>query len=784
MTSAPQSVDYRSFLEAKETVDAPSGFEWSSDKFPSAELAQKGFQVAITLWALKRGRAAVFADTGLGKTAMQSAWAHAVHEHSGLPVLILAPLCVAPQTVEEAARFGISIQYVRETPTAESTGIFITNYEMIDHFKDAIDSGHFAGVVLDESSILKNQDGKTRKKITEICSRVPYRLSCTATPSPNDYMELGTQAEFLGIMTAVEMLAMFFIHDSGETSKWRLKGHGKTRFWEWMSHWACFVKKPSDIGFDDTGYDLPELVIAEEVVITGGTVASTLSERNIARRETIDARVAKCAALVNASTEPYVVWCNLNDESEKLKALIPDAVEVRGSYSIDVKEDRIRAFADGRARVIITKPSITGYGLNWQHCAHMAFVGLSDSYEDLYQAIRRCYRFGQTKSVTATLITADREGAVRENIKRKEINAAEMSAQMIAHMRDFCKREVTEMARDRSVYDRDVACGEDWAVHLGDCVDVAREIPDESLDYSIFSPPFSSLFTYSNSDRDMGNSGDDAEFFEHFTYLLPELYRALKPGRNVSVHCMNLPSTKTMHGYIGIRDFRGDIIRMFQKAGFIYHSEVCVWKDPVVAMQRTKALGLLWKQIKKDSSMSRQGIPDYVVTFRKPGLNPRPLAHSPEEFPVALWQELASPVWDDIKQSNTLNRKLAREESDERHICPLQLDLIERCLFLWTIKGDVVFSPFTGIGSEGYVATSMGRRFIGAELKQSYFEKQNMIEAPRRGYCFPKFNQSIGEWRSTDDSTPHQIAAVETTEEGQLDWVRGDLFGRQSEAIA
>lgn len=763
-------MSYQAFLENKAFFDAHSGFHADMPLTNSGEYDLFPFQRAIVKWALKRGRAAVFADTGLGKSFIQSAWAYAVHNYTGNRVLILAPLCVAQQTVDEAAKLGIRIRYVREMCDPGDTGIFITNYEMLEHFEPWIEKGYFDGVVLDESSILKHQTSKTRERLIETCLRIPYRLSCTATPSPNDYMELGGQAEFLGVMGTMEMLSMFFIHDSGETSKWRLKGHGKTRFWEWLSHWACFVKKPSDLGFDDTGYNLPDLRILEEKVITGKPAGQTLSERNQARRESVDARVARCAELVNASAEPFIVWCNLNDESAKLAAAIPDAVEVKGSDKLEIKEGRIRAFSEGKSRVIITKPSITGYGLNWQHCSNMAFVGLNDSYEDLYQAIRRCYRFGQTNPVTVSLISADSEGAVLENIRRKERQAEEMTQQMISHMRDFCKREVTEMRREISVYRRDLVKTRNYEIHLSDCVDLAREIPDNSVDYSIFSPPFASLYTYSNSDRDMGNSKNDDVFFNHFSFLIAELFRAIKPGRNVSVHVMNLPTSKQSFGYIGIRDFRGDVIRLFQKAGFIYHSEVCVWKDPVVAMQRTKALGLLWKQIKKDSAMSRQGIPDHVVTFRKPGDNPNPLNHTPEEFPVNLWQELASPCWMDIKQSNTLNRKLAREDDDERHICPLQLDLIERCMFLWSNPGDLVLSPFMGIGSEGYVATAMGRRFIGSELKPSYFDiaKANLEQSPVREYRFPYFQKRIGDWSPGSESSAPGLKTEPQTDIGQM----------------
>lgn len=260
-----------------------------------------------------------------------------------------------------------------------------------------------------------------------------------------------------------------------------------------------------------------------------------------------------------------------------------------------------------------------------------------------------------------------------------------------------------------------------FALYQGDCVETLCGIPDDSIHYAIFSPPFASLYTYSNSDRDMGNSRDDGEFQQHFSYLIAELLRVIMPGRLVSVHCMNLPAMKSRDGFIGVKDFRGDIIRKFTDAGFIFHSEVCIWKNPVTEMQRTKALGLLHKQIRKDSSMCRQGLPDYVVTFRKPGDNPEMILHDYESFPVDIWQRYASPVWMDIRQSNTLQRKSARDEKDEKHICPLQLDVIERCIDLWTNPGDIVLDPFAGIGSVPYQAVLMGRRGLGIELKDSYY---------------------------------------------------------------
>ena len=262
-----------------------------------------------------------------------------------------------------------------------------------------------------------------------------------------------------------------------------------------------------------------------------------------------------------------------------------------------------------------------------------------------------------------------------------------------------------------------------FSLYNGDSVEVLKGIPDNSIHYSIFSPPFASLYTYSNSDRDMGNSKTDDEFYEHFTFLVKELYRVTMPGRLLSFHCMNLPTSKVRDGVIGIKDFRGLLIRIFTDAGWIYHSEVCIWKNPVTAMQRTKALGLIWKQLKKDSAMSRQGIPDFIVTMRKPGDNPERVTHTDESFPCNVWQKYASPVWMDINQSDTLQRKSAREDKDEKHICPLQLEVIKRCIELWSNPNDIVLDPFAGIGSTPYVALRMGRRGLGVELKESYYEQ-------------------------------------------------------------
>jgi DNA modification methylase len=345
--------------------------------------------------------------------------------------------------------------------------------------------------------------------------------------------------------------------------------------------------------------------------------------------------------------------------------------------------------------------------------------------------VRRCYRFGQTEVVNVHLVSSSAEGAVKANLERKQAQAIDMAESMVSHMRELTKQTIKGATMEKSEYKRDIAEGKGWTIHLGDCVEVASEMPDNSIDFSVFSPPFASLYTYSNSDRDMGNCKSYSEFYDHFRFLVAQLFRVTKPGRLLSFHCMNLQTSKFRDGVIGLHDFRGELTRMFVDAGWIFHSEVCIWKDPVTAMQRTKALGLLHKTIRKDSSMSRQGIPDYLVTMRKPGENAEFISHTHESFPVEKWQKYASPVWMDINPTRTLQFRNARESDDERHICPLQLDVIERAIELWSNPGDLVFSPFTGIGSEGYVSIEMGRRFVGAELKRSYWElaKRNLSEA-------------------------------------------------------
>lgn len=439
---------YQEFIDAKAFGHLDAGFD-PQELNP----ALKDFQRDIVAWACRRGRAAIFADTGLGKTLMQLAWAYEVVVQTDNPVLVVTPLCVAQQTVAEGKKFGIDCEYIRE-PKFCNARIHVINYEMLKNF----DPESYAGIVLDESSILKGMDGKMRKHITAFAKTIPYRLSCTATPSPNDFMELGTQSEFLGVMSQVEMLATFFIHDGSDTSKWRLKGHARNRFWEWLAGWSVVIKSPADLGYDAEGYNLPELIFHNHIVETGVTdglfvkIAQGLQERNQARRESVDLRVAKAAEIANAVDGYCLVWCHLNRESELLEQTIDGGVQVFGSMQPEKKESLISGFADGDVHKLITKPKIAGFGLNWQHCNHMVFTGLSDSWESFYQAVRRCWRFGQTKPVHVHIVTADTEGAVLENIHRKNRQNEEMTREMALIMRDYTIAEIRGIQPQKADY--------------------------------------------------------------------------------------------------------------------------------------------------------------------------------------------------------------------------------------------------------------------------------------------------------------------------------------------
>lgn len=718
---------YLEFLETKKRSRVESGFKVEESQLNPSLFP---FQKYCVQRALLAGKFALFEDCGLGKTIQQMEWAYHVSIRTQKPVLILAPLGVIPQTIKEGEKFGYQVKEIGITVFDQDlpAGIYITNYDNIEN----IDAYLFGGVVLDESSILKNFDGKTKQAIIDEFKNTPYKLACTATPSPNDTMELCNHAEFLDVMTRNEMLAMYFVHDGGSTSSWRLKGHAKQMFWDFVSTWAVMLSNPSDIGFDGGEYVLPPLNFIEEVIETKkrdngmlfNDMAVSATTFHSELKNTMEERLHKVAEIVNASTESYIIWIGHDEEGKLLRELITDAVEVKGSDTKGFKKDKLLGFATGDFRVLITKLKIAQFGLNYQNCHNQIFASLDFSFESTYQGIRRSYRFGQTQTVNVWLITTDTMQNVKKSYEEKQLQFNEMKSAMAEATQRNVKNQIKLMKMEvQKEY-----ISENATIKLGDCVQLIQDVPTESVGFSIFSPPFAELYTYSDKLEDMGNSRDYKEFFTAFKYLVKELYRVLWSGRNIAVHCMDLPIQKGKEGYIGLRDFSGMILEAFTEAGFIYHSRVTIWKNPVTEMQRTKALGLLHKQVKKDSAMSRVGIPDYLMVFRKEGEHKHPIHCN---ISVDTWQKYASPVWMDIDYSNTLNASRGRGENDEKHICPLQLETIARAVTLWSNEGDIVLTPFLGIGSEVYQSILLGRKGIGFELKDSYFNEavRNVKEA-------------------------------------------------------
>lgn len=726
--------EYLEFLDSKTAKTKAYGVDIASDAIHPTLFP---FQRDLTRWALRKGRCAVFADTGLGKTFIQVEWARLL----GVQTLIVAPLTVARQTVREAAKIGVDVRYVRSMGEISSP-ISVTNYEIVEAF----DPHAFGAVVLDESSILKSLAGKTRQKLTAMFAETPYRLCCTATPAPNDIAEIANHAEFLGIMSRAEMLAMYFVHDD---NGWRLKGHAREPFFRWLASWGMSVRKPSDLGYDDAGYDLPPLDVqpvwvSSEYVPDGllfNTGLGGITDRTRERRASLDARVGATVDLVRDSPEQWIVWCGLNAESSAVADAVPDAIEVVGGDTPDAKARAIEAFQDGAYRVLVTKPSICGFGMNLQNCHNMAFVGLSDSWEAYYQAVRRCWRFGQEHPVTVRIVLSDLEDAIFQNVMAKEREATSMMDNLIDNVREYERAEVGGAAVDRWEYAVDEDRGDGWRLLLGDSAERMAEIGDESVDLSVFSPPFMSLYTYSPTARDLGNSRDAEEFFTHFGYIIDQLLRVTKPGRNCCVHVAQIPAMLVRDGWIGLKDFRGDTIRAFQGHGWIYHGEVCIDKDPQAQAIRTKSKGLLFTQVHKDASWSRPALADYILVFRKPGDNAVPIV---PDISNDEWIEWARPIWYGIRESDTLQYTTARSDDDERHICPLQLGTIERCIRLWSNPGEMVCSPFAGIGSEGYQALRLGRQFIGVELKAEYYQvaRKNLREAERRAHMPDLFTLS------------------------------------------
>ena len=741
-------MEYQTFLKNKTQYDNNKGFDIHLESINDIHFR---WQAAVTRWAVKKGRAALFEDCGLGKTIQQIEWLKLIMRQTrdidGIG-LIICPLSVAEQTIKEAEMLGYNLKYVTNQDGCESLGapMFITNYEQLHNFPSIM----VKAVALDESSILKSVDGKTKNRIIERFRDTPYKLSCTATPSPNDVSELGNQVEFLGICSRKEMLSKYFVNDA-QVGQWRLKGHAQEDFYKWMASWSVFIRKPSDIGFPDDGYILPKLNIesiwVDSEYIPDGemfpvAVVKGIQGRNEIRKNTVVDKVRVLADKINTSDEQWLIFCKLNDEAAKITAALNNCVNVQGSDSPEKKNQAFWDFKNGKTKVLVTKPKIGGFGMNFQNAHHMAFVGIDDSFEAYYQCIRREYRYGQKEEVNVFIVLTNAEQMILDNVRRKEADTNKLYSEVVKSMQDFTKSELQEdkinMKDDHEI---EIIETEYYTGYRGDVVETIKQVKTDSADMQIFSPPFFSLYTYSPSSRDIGNNGNDSEFWEHFSFLIPELLRVLKPGRVCAVHCMDVPSTLVNDGVIGTKDLRGAIIQEFTKYGFIWDGCAVIPKNPQAQSIRTRSKGLTFTQFEKDSTWSRPAVPDYLLKFRAPGENQTPVNNGDDgevsrdgwiglasgiwrinqeaEIKQAEFEALMSGVWDDVNETKTLNT--TKYAGDEKHMCPLQLDTIHNAVRLWSNPGEIIHTPFGGIGSEGYQAILDGRKAILHELKPEYF---------------------------------------------------------------
>lgn len=762
--------EYHGFLLNKHQRIDPIGFTINPDDIASHAF---DFQRDIIQWAVKLGRAALFENVGFGKTLQAAEISKQLAEFTGGKVLTLAPLGVAKQSRGEYRKHsGIELPYVKTQADVGDNQIVITNYARIQNFNPDV----FDAVVLDESSILKTFMGKTKRRLIDMFRDTPYKLCCSATPAPNDYMELGNHAEFLGVMNSNEMLAKWFINDSNKAGVYRLKHHAEDDFWAWVTSWAVCITKPSDLGneyaHEDALFQLPTLHIVPHYIGANNeaiheawrngqllpSAKSSSTQLGKAKRMSLDDRIELAKQIIAdiGTNEPVLIWCSLNDEGDALRAAIPEAVEIRGSESPDEKERKLEAFSNGDIRILITKGSIAGHGMNWQHCNQVIDFSPNFSFETFYQQKGRNHRYGQKREVYYHIIYAETYDNVMDILNRKQAQYAEMQSKMSEAMRRY------GLFRNEGMYELkqaqyQVKSGKNWQMRLGDCVELIRDIPDNSIHLSAYSPPYANLYIYSDNMADMGNANDDDEFFEHYRYLVREKYRVTMPGRLTAIHVKDLPMYKNNNEWFGVKPFSDRCIALHEQEGWIFHSRITLWKSPVEEMEKTNSHGMLHKNFVQRTQVCRVGLPDYILLFVKPdnenmgknvtknpfylteyiGDNPpmqwereirqvKPVFYkgSIEEYnnSIAVWQRYASPIWFDIRWTNVLNFRIAKGNRDERHIAPMPLDLYGRIIQIWSNPDETILEPFAGIGSGVASALHLKRKAIGFELKEDYWQ--------------------------------------------------------------
>lgn len=736
--------NYREFLISKKITTPKVGFEISRE---SIHTMLFDFQKDIVRWAVRTGRCAVFANVGMGKTYIAGEWARQLALHVQARVLFVAPLLVAYQTIEKVKALGMDLRFAKDQGDVDFnlTPFWITNYQKIAKF----DETQFDAVVLDESGILKAFSGATKKLLVKKFKDTKYKLCCTATPAPNDIIEIGNHAEFLGVMQSRMMTAVFFGPDSKAkpgANKYNLKGHSVDKFYQWLATWSVALTKPGDLGYSDDGYELPPVYMHVHSVnaaftpkgMLPGMGASVVSatEANRLRKSTIKDRLAIVEKLIKGSDQQFLIWTGLNDEDKHLMSAFGDeAVRISGDDDDDDKVAAFASWASGQKRILVTKDSIAGTGMDMQFAHNMIFFGIDFSWEGFFQAVGRMHRFGQSQDVHVHIVISEQEKFIWNTVQRKGKEAKKMTDRLIKATSDDMKHELHDDKGDEFAYATAIAKGKNgsWEMRLGDSCEVMPTLPSDSIDLSVYSPPFGpTLFIYSPTERDLGNCRTNEEFMEHYRFIVRELYRMTKPGRYTCVHIQDTKLYKTHNGVRALYPLSDEITRLHLEEGWVFRNRVTVDKDPQIVVQRNDDNDLLYQTGFRDACDNAPMNTDYMLLFRKPGENATPtLPYHNGELTKDEWNLWARGVWYGISEVKTLNTKVAKDDKDSKHICPLQLPFIERCLKLYSNPGELIFSPFGGIGSEGYEALHWRRRFLGIELNPNYFRvaQNNLREA-------------------------------------------------------
>jgi DNA modification methylase len=805
-------------VEKKKSTDQGIGFDVDESNLNPMFF---DFQKAIVPWVLKKGRVLIGLNCGLGKGPIQLDFlklqfdflAKYTDNHRDASIMFCPPGVKTQFKIIEAPKFGYSINVVDEDDEIKP-GINITNYERlinretIESYEKEIyfkywshcepieikrngnkitverfrfDPRQFSAIALDEASILKHHDAKTRERLTRFAKDIPFRICATATPAPNDFFELSNYAEFLGIMNGRQIKANYFIQDGNTSNQYRLKKPAIDKWWEFVAKWAIIIEKPSDLGYSDEGYDLPELetkyhILKDTRPAKNALIpmpAKTMSDTERIKRQSIEDRMAKVAEIANADDDNKLIFIRRNPEGILLNKLIPGSVEVAGRHSDEVKEERLIGFAQGKYKVLITKPSIGGFGLNLQeHCHRVISGNVNYSSEEMYQYIRRVWRFGQNNSVIHDVVAMDTEDPILSRLDKKNKKIQEMTKEVIKHMNIHDLSEASKTKKQTTDYKEAKETSEYWRLLLGDSCQRVNELKDHSIDTVVTSVPFPAMYAYTDMDQDIGNYETAEALCEHLSYVFAGLLPKMKPGSIAHIHIAQGVAFQNRHGYAGLWDFRGPLVKMMQKVGWEFYSEVTIEKDPQTQAARNKSHPLLQKTVFSNAAMLGASVPDYLLLFKAPGEkeNVKPVKSwypdngnykhnallsdptiqgkydSPDGWiTMDMWINWASNVWlmyrkgmkwwEGINVTNVLGSVLnsktgeregygvraGRGKDDEQHLCELQLDVIERCVAIHTKPGDVVCDPFNGIASTGYQALLMGRRYLGIELKESYY---------------------------------------------------------------